>query len=98
MSKITIYRGVKFQKVHNFVIDNLALYLSTLPNLTFDKCQFIRTDLTNEIKLPIGTSQLNELLPFIDSFNYMLIENFEGSKLYYFINMFAILNDFMRKF
>lgn len=86
MSKITIYRGVKFQKVHNFVIDNLALYLSQLPNLTFDKCQFIRTDLTNEIKLPIGTSQLNELLPFIDSFNYMLIENFEGSKLYYFIN------------
>lgn len=83
-STIILYKDCKIDESKHFVVDSLEDYLGTLSSRTFLKTQFIRHDLSIEVKLDLP----QDYQEFLGNYNYnycSIINSSSSKKVYYFI-------------
>ena len=81
---IKLYKDCKILKEKNFIVDDIADYLSTLSyTKTIENFQFQKNAL--EISINIDEEQASLEYLRSNNFNYLEVQNENGKKVYYFI-------------
>ena len=82
---IKLYKDCKILKTKNFIVDDIADYLSSISSVvTISNFQYQKNALELNINISKNESNLEYLAS--NNFNYLEVLNENGKKVYYFIN------------